>query len=400
MWKHGWGEGIIGVFNATAITGDGWTGTAGGCIASLFDALIYPVFNAKVIFIDDFPSPQYNSENPGIEADYNRTVREFFRDIWWPDMQSAARRYGYKYVGLFIATYDDNVRPEDFSYTLDSVEQYFGNSLLDAGYEMGAHGYNHQSLALEGAVPQKLGYHAWASKEDMAASVTALRRIAQELFPGIRLYTYVPPSNYLDETGRQAVKEALPDLQVLSGVYTMEGEEGSVYVQDFGVAEDGIVELPRTTSGMMEDSYDRFVAMNTAGLYGIYSHFVHPDDILDRERSGGKDWQSLYKDFCDKLQFINEHYEGMRGMTALEAAQSVRAAKALDVVIQVGEGRVTGACNGFSGEAWCYFRTEKTPVTDNETCEIRRVCGDYEGDYYLIKIKSPEFSFGLKESQS
>lgn len=93
-------------------------------------------------------------------------------------MQSAAVQYGVGYVGLFIATYDDIVIPEDFLYQEDSTEQYFGNSLLQNGYEMGAHGYNHQSLARAGEVPEDLGYNAWASEEDMAASLTELRDIA------------------------------------------------------------------------------------------------------------------------------------------------------------------------------------------------------------------------------
>lgn len=397
IWKHETGEGAILVFNGTAIIGDGWTGVAAGCVASLFDSLIWPVINTKTVFIDDFPSPQYNSDSDVIKEDYNRTVREFYRDIWWPDMQSAAKRYDCDYVGLFIATYDDIVDPQRFSYTKDSVEQYFGNSLLENGYEMGAHGYNHQSLALQGQVPKELGYQPWKDTEDMAASLKELRKIAERLFPGVWFYTYVPPSNYLSAEGRRAVKEALPDLQVLSGVYTKEGEEGSVYVQDFCVAEDGLVEFPRTTSGMLADEYDRFVAMNVAGLYGVFSHFVHPDDILDEERSGGKNWQELFEDFCDKLNFINECYEGLRPMTAVEAAGAVRTADALKTALEVEQGRVSGFCNGFTGEAWCYFRTEKTPVMDNETCRIRPVCSDYEGDYYLIQILDEEFSFLLEE---
>ena len=397
VWKHPSGAGEILVFNATAITGDGWTGVSAGCIAALLDHMIYPVVNAKTVFIDDFPSPQYNVESQVIKENYNRTVREFFRDIWWPDMQSAARRYNYKYVGLFMATYDDVVNPEECDYVEDSVEKYFGNSLLDNDFELGAHGYNHQSLALEGQVPKELGYHAWNSIEDMKASLIKFREISDSLFPGVKLYTYVPPSNYLSQEGRQAVKEALPDLQVLSGVYTMEGEEGSVYVQDFSVAEDGIVEYPRTTSGMQEDEYDRFLSMNIGGLYGVFSHFIHPDDILDEERSGGKDWQTLYEEFCAKLQFINESFQGMRAMTAVQAAEALRRAEAVEVAVRETDGRVEGFCNGFTGEAWCYFRTEKQPEMDNDTCRIRPVSSRGDGDYYLIQILDSQFSFSLKE---
>lgn len=397
IWKAPYGEGQILTCNATGITGDIWTGVAGGCVASLFDEILYPVINGKTVFLDDFPSPMYNTENQAIQRDYNRTVREFFRDIWWPDMQSAAVQYGVGYVGLFIATYDDIVIPDEFLYQEDSTEQYFGNSLLQNGYEMGAHGYNHQSLAGAGEVPEDLGYNPWASEEDMAASLTELRDIAQGLFPQVKFYTYVPPSNYLSQEGRQAVAEALPDLQVISGVYTKEGAEGSIYVQDFSVAEDGIAEYPRVTSGMLEDTYDEFAAMNACALYGAFSHFVHPDDILDEERGGGQGWEDLFQAYCDKLGLVNRYFEGLRPLTAVEAGQALRVADALDVSLTVEGDTATGRCNGFTGSAYCYLRTDKDPQVDNETCRISPVCGGYEGCWYLVEILQPEFSFSLKE---
>ena len=138
------------VFNGTGITGDFWRGTIAGCINALNDTVIYPVINAKCIFIDDFPSPQYENDSEVLKEEYNRTVGEFYRDIWWPDMQKIAKQTGDIYTGLFVATYNDIVNPDDFYYEQNSMEQYYGNSLLKNGYELGAHGYNHQSLAERG----------------------------------------------------------------------------------------------------------------------------------------------------------------------------------------------------------------------------------------------------------
>ena len=245
--------------------------------------------------------------------------------------------------------------------------------------------------------PQGSGDQSTAALYNRAASLTELRDIAQGLFPQVKFYTYVPPSNYLSEEGRQAVAEALPDLQVISGVYTKEGEEGSVYVQDFSVAEDGIAEYPRVTSGMLEDTYDEFAAMNACALYGAFSHFVHPDDILDEERGGGQGWEDLFQAYCDKLGLVNRYFEGLRPLTAVEAGQALRVADALDVSLTVEGDTAAGRCNGFTGSAYCYLRTDKDPQVDNETCRISPVCGGYEGCWYLVEILQPEFSFSLKE---
>lgn len=396
VWRNDSGKGAILTYNGTAIVGDSWTGFAAGCIAALLGNCMYPVINTKTVFIDDFPSPQYNTQSDVIEEDYNRTVQEFFRDIWWPDMQNAAQQYNYDYVGLFIATYDDVVDPDDFFYQKDTVEQYFGNSLLDNNFEIGAHGYNHQSLALDGEVPADLGYNAWDNEGDMEASLTELLDITADLFPDIKLYTYVPPSNYLGPDGREAVTRALPDLQVISGVYTSEGEDGSVYKQDFEVASDGIVEFPRITSGTLDTPYDRFSSLSVGGLYGVFSHFIHPDDILDEERGQGLSWEELYRQYCTRLQYINDCLSSLQPATAVEAAQALRIAKELDVSYVENDGRIEGQCNGYTGTSYCYFRSDKKAVTDNDSCSVSPV-SDVAGEkWYVVEIYEPTFSFKLE----
>lgn len=396
VWTAQFGGGSVGVINSTSAGGDYWTGLLAGSVTALFDTYLYPVINTKTVFIDDFPSPQYNSDSDVIRQAYNRTVREFYRDIWWPDMQSAAKQAGVKYTGLFMATYNNIVDPEDFTFGEDPMEQYFGNSLLRGGYEMGAHGYNHQSLGLAGQIPAEMGYRPWATVEDMAASIRQLLTIAEEMFPNVTLYTYVPPSNYLSQEGREAVKLAMPDLQVISGVYTMEGEEGAVYVQDFRVAEDGIAEFPRFSSGMLVSDYDRFCVLNGLGLYGVFSHFLHPDDILDAERGGGLAWQELLDRYSQLLDYVNEKCQGLRGATAVEAGTALRMKEALTMRVEYGEDQVTGSLGNFYGQASFYLRTEKTPQVDNESCTITRLCQEGTGYYYLVTVKQPEFSFLLK----
>ena len=177
VWSYQCGQGQVSFFNGTGITGDYWRGIAAGCINALFDTALYPVINASCLYIDDFPSPQYESTSDVVRSLYNRSVKEFYRDIWWPDMQKIARKYDDKYTGLFMATYNDIVEPDEFTYEEPSMEQYYGNSLLKSGYEMGAHGYNHQSLTLEGGTPEKMGYNPWENEQYMEESLKELLQI-------------------------------------------------------------------------------------------------------------------------------------------------------------------------------------------------------------------------------
>lgn len=395
-WTYDYGEGRVGCYNGTSITGDFYRGISAGCINALYDDVMYPVINAKCIFIDDFPSPQYESTSDVVREEYNRNVKEFYRDMWWPDMQKAANRLEYLYTGLFIATYNDIVDPEDFTFEAPSMEQYYGNSLLRAGHEMGLHGYNHQSLAGEGEVPRELGYRAWKSVDDMAASLKELLSIGEDMFPGTKFHTYVPPSNYLSDEGREAVKEAMPDLTVISGVYTKEGEEGVVYEQKFEIARDGIAEFPRVTSGMILEDYDRMEWLSALGLHGVFSHFIHPDDIFDPERSKGENWEAMLESYEETLEAVNDAAPGLRSLTASDAAKALKVYQELEPMLVYEENGIRGSLGNFRGEAFFYLRTDKTPVSKDDACQITSLGKGGDGPYYLVTAKKAEFTILLK----
>lgn len=397
IWSYDYGKGRTVCFNSTSIVGDFYRGISAGCINALYDTVMYPVINAKCVFIDDFPSPQYESESDVVRKDYNRSVKEFYRDIWWPDMQKAGNKNHYVYTGLFVSTYNNIVDPEKFVFDETSMEQYYGNSLLRAGHEMGAHGYNHQSLAGEGETPKEMGYRAWKSQDDMAASLKKLVSITEKLFPGTKLMTYVPPSNYLSAEGREAVKEALPDLKVISGVYTNEGEEGVVYSQQFEIADDGVAEFPRITSGMMLSQYDKLEWMSAMGLHGVFSHFIHPDDIFDEERGKGQNWETLLESYETLLTEVNEAAPGIRSLSASDGAEALKVYQEIQPKLMYTDSEVRGSLENFKGEAYFFLRTDKKPVSKNDACVITRL-GKDDGDlYYLVKVMQPEFVISLKE---
>lgn len=395
IWSYDCGQGRVAVFNATCGSGDFWRGILAGCINTLSDTVLYPVINALCLFIDDFPSPQYESESDVVREEYNRSAKEFYRDIWWPDMLQIANVYGDVYTGLFVATYNDETDPARQSYTQSATEQYFGNSLLKNGFEMGAHGYNHQPLTMEGGTPADLHYRPWACEADMVTSLQTLGQITAQLFPAVTLRSYVPPSNYLSEAGRRAVVQALPDLEVISGIYTDEAEEGQVYVQDFTVAADGIAEFPRVTSGMAPNDFEQLSAFSALGLYGAFSHFIHPDDIFDAERGGGKNWEELYRSYCSWMGDIHETYPWLRALSAAEAGDALRIYDGAEPHLVITRDEVQGSIENFLGPVSFYLKTDRTPKAAEDGCTIRRISPGQGSGYYLVTAARPNFTIRL-----
>ena len=185
------------------------------------------------------------------------------------------------------------------------------------------HGYNHQPLVLEGFIKQELGYTPWASKEDMEESIKELLDFINGVFPNYKLGSYIPPSNILSEEGRAALVSGNKDLRVISSLY-IGGLEGDEYVQEFEIAPDGIIEFPRLSSGYIKTDEMMWSIYNGINLFGIFSHFIHPDDILDPYRNQGNSWSVLSKELDSIFSEVSTNYPWLRSFTATPAGEELK----------------------------------------------------------------------------
>lgn len=387
LWTNTYGKGKVVVFNGCNLGSKSYGGVFAACIGLMEENFIYPIINSSVIFLDDFPAPYSNAESEKIRTQYNRTISEFYRDIWWPDMQKISTTNDLTYTGLFILNYNNIVNPEQFDMYLDPMLQYYGESFLKCGFEIGLHGYNHQPLCEPGFIKADLGYNAWLTQNDMEKSIETVLGQLNKSFSGLELTSYVPPSNYLSPTGRMALKAAMPDLKVISGVYT--GDSNS-YVQSFQVADDGIVEFPRITSGMFNSDDTRFDYINGLVLLGVFSHFIHPDDILDEERSKGAGWEELLEGFNTIITDVKLIFPGIRNLRHSEAADATKVYSDMTLKLNYSEGGILGACDNFYGEGYFFLRTENKPVPIEDTCKIDFI----DENYYLVTVTKSEFKIG------
>lgn len=112
------------------------------------------------------PGTGWNGEY--IYRDYGINVRDFYANIWWPDILALAEKYGVRYTGVVIENYGDQTDGVIEHQMETSRFQYFGNMLLRHGGELGYHGYNHQPLALGNVkYGDILPYNTWADTEAM-----------------------------------------------------------------------------------------------------------------------------------------------------------------------------------------------------------------------------------------
>ncbi len=384
LWERREGAGKYIVYNGEVRDDKTNTGVLAAIFSHCGTDTLYPVLNAKLFFIDDFPSPSPKGVQEKIDREFGMTTADFYRQIWWPFMQKASKDYNMLYTGLIIESYDDQVTPP-FHATLDRQGRdnliVYGRELLDMGGELGLHGYNHQSLAPAGYGQSKLEYIPWNSKEDMVASLQELRRYVYEAYPDYTFQVYVPPSDILSPEGHEAVKEVFPELKVycslFDGLY-----EDRAYYQDFRRNANGTYEIPRLSSGYEPSGIEMWQDIGGLNYLGIFSHFVHPDEIFFEE-TGDKGWGELSAGFQRYMQEICDRYGWLRACTASQCADTLGDLIDMDYRVSRDRDGMTIACWNYQQPVHFILRTDQAIDMDGTRgCHLRAL----DGNAYLVEL--------------
>jgi hypothetical protein len=352
------------------------------------------IFNAKLIHIDDFPAPIKQGKDEIIFKEYGIDNSVFFKNIWLSDVFNLFKKYDFKPTAFIIGQYNLNVNnPSDFyesdindinylgrkllefdselgihGYNHNSLVtdgemnfedygynpwpsrekmedpsdfyesdindiNYLGRKLLEFDSELGIHGYNHNSLVTDGEMNfEDYGYNPWPSREKMEEALKKLKNLIYSIYGEIPIYSYVPPSNIMGIEGQKAVKNVFPEIKVYAGLYIASKEKG-VFLQEFGPNEvvNDVYNLPRISSGYIYDNSQLWNIYNVIAQLGYFNHFIHPDDLLSKERSKNMTWRDLYKNFALLLKDVHKSFPFLRPMTTVEFYNSYKANEQLKV---------------------------------------------------------------------
>lgn len=362
IWEAGYGKGNFIVDNF-GLYEKVMRGFYAASISLMGDACVYPVINGSTFYLDDFPSqiPSGNSEY--INRDYGTSIRDFYVNIWWPDMMNFADKYGIKYTGLAIECYDDAVDGSTPTEPDEGTFLSFGNMLMRQGGEIGYHGYNHQPLCL-GNVDYKgeFEYKTWQSTSAMKSAFDELVDFCDKLFPEVDMNVYVPPSNILSKEGRNFLKKNYPQIKTISGIYFEDAKVEASCVQEYDVGKDGIIDQPRIVSGCKMDNFMKLACISELNFHFINNHFTHPDDALDPERGAKLGWEKLTEHFDMYLDWLYTSAPCLRNFTGSEMSAAVQRFASVGVDTKYSKDKMTINISNFYDEASLMIRfNEKKP---------------------------------------
>ena len=348
----------------------------------LCEATAYPVINSAVFYLDDFPSPVPGGDGTYIRRDYGMSIADFYSKIWWPDLIKLEQEYSIRFTGVMIENYEDDTRSVPVRQPDTQQFRYYGSLLLRQGGEVGFHGYNHQPLVLSDTDYKGLyAYHQWPSENAIVSAMDELIDFQKTVLPHTEGSVYVPPSNILSASGRRVLGSKVHQIRTIASTYFEDGTS-LPYVQEFGVADDGVVEQPRIISGsMVGDAYMRLAAMSELNMHYVSTHFMHPDDLLDVDRGAAEGWEAYKGGLEDYLNWLDAAAPDLRKQTGTECSGAIQRYAQLTVSLESTADAWELSLGNFVDEGWLFFRAnEGTPgkVTGGELTRLT-------GNLYLLK---------------
>ncbi len=288
-----------------------------------------------IMFIDDWPLPMFNvvKPPPGIKD------TEFYVKRFWPDMKKFFSARDIPYISYLVFNYNATVEPP-FSggefFMAENLETLaVAREILASGQELGFHGYNHISLTAE---KTSVNVAAWPSQDIMEESLEAGKREWISLFGEHTLpYAYIAPNNIISEEGIEAIHNVFPSIKVMSFVRSgSEDETGSEFGPHPTLKD--VYLIPRTSSGYPFTPEVKQLAVTSVAGAGVWSHFIHPDDVYDPYRSKGLNWEQLKREFSKTIDFVTKNYPWLRFVTIREAHETLQRHDDTGIELQWQEG--------------------------------------------------------------
>ncbi len=251
------------------------------------EAIPYPIANTATVFLDDFPSPLYDSKEEPVKSEFDLTITDFVRKVWWPDMENLAKKYKIKYSAMICFDYKNKTSPpflfDQWNSTklrdgrkIMPVSEWLVNDVKKKGHELAFHGYNHVEF-LKGE---------WPNPQFIPTGLKAAQKMWQVSNFGDFPVTYVPPSNHIDPNGVNYLHEGMPSIKYMCSLYIGDPEEGGGREFDFDPYNKNLFDYPRISSGFYMNTSNKYAHESMYLYTGIWTHFVHPDDIYQIDRPG------------------------------------------------------------------------------------------------------------------
>ncbi|QJP34379.1 DUF2194 domain-containing protein [Nonlabens sp. Ci31] len=373
--KNNIGAGQVITFNRLETPLKEGRGLLFSAILSGLQGVPYTVANVSTIFLDDFPTPLYTGKEEPIEREYHINSADFYTKIWWPDMLALAQKYQLKYTAIPCFDYRNSVEPPflfpEWDNSLDPSNRtprpdILMKDVVKQHHELGFHGYNHQSLVAS----------QWPNEDFMFTALESVVKKWKASEYGTLPRTYVPPSNNIDYIGIEALSIGMPSVKIMSSLYLGDFEDGGGREFDLEPYNSDLYDFPRISSGYVIEEQTVFDHQSLFLYTGIWSHFIHPDDVYqipketNSDRKGNFEYRNknsygwknsadgspgLLPRFENYIKQIKKQYPLMRSLTTEDAVIKTKQWRNSTLVYKVTDQQLEVRSTAGTAQFWMMY---------------------------------------------
>ena len=333
LWSKTYGEGRFIVFNGTMLSEFNqqallFVGLAQG------EPVLRPILNAEVTTLQGFP---FLASNERLVTK-SMTDRDYFRNVFWADVQRLGAKYGLNYV---LATTSPSLNPTPATSAYSEDLALYGRETLRSGGEIAVSG---------------------SSSEEIRAT-------------------------------KKQFDYALPGLTIKSS-YTTDGETAQGVFDDhtteigtasFPIKTDAVVQLPSTPLDFSDTNWTTWTLFNELVTSGSVSMTLSPQEITSQTEG-----EALVTAFQSVLDEQRRDVPWLRSMKASDVARNHHFFEG-HVYVSQSENVYTYTLDEAAGATYFYLQSSQE-IEEVDQCEVERI----GPDLYLVKTEALSFSIRLE----
>ena len=405
LWKKDAGEGQMVVVNLGRYD-KSYRGIYAAAYSLLGDYCIWPVINSSAFYLDGVPFPVPSGENVYLTEEYGdgMDLHTFYIREWTNDLMELAREYGVAFTGTLQENNDGDVDPPYESRANSNRYEYFISLFQETGGEVGLYGYNQQPLCVRSdnlqpsdselypdGYEEDMQLQYWSSLNNIEEALQETQRFLQEI-DDAEMSVYTPPYGILSESGMRALKNSLPGIKVVAGLYQGYGYAQS---QEFEVNRDGMIMTPRITSGSLVKEEQELVALSELNMHFVNTHTISPTDVLNPDAGADAGWEAMIESLENYQKWIESAAPELRHHSGSELAAAVQRYYYLDMEKTNTEKGIELSLDNFQDEAWMIMRFNEWEP-DIEDGVQGATMEKLSGDLYLLKAEKDHVSIRKK----
>ncbi len=365
IWRYAGGEGAVYVVNGDYLTGQAGAGLLTGFAAEMEPVYVYPVVNAQVTVVENYPV--LTDENTAfMEEEYGQDATAVFRDILWPSIVAVQ----FDTEDALTVSMAPRLDYHGSGETEEQLLEFYYEQVTKESGEIGLSGWQVSDVPLE----EKL-------QEDM--------ELLHSILPDYQILTFQAGGLEEEEyRGLVGKGKLLEDVNTVLTDYKEEDASGAF----FSYLDGDVLQLPvYMDSRYMEDPDDfRSRCLQTA--YGYYGSALDAAVVIYPEGEADR-WNLISQEWAENYRPYRVPFECFDKMTASEADRRVRNYLAADWQFSVSEDQITIQADAPGGETYYVLRlhgSEVAEITGGTAEEI-------EEGWYLITVTEETARIRIEE---